>query len=191
MRILIACEFSGAVRDAFRAVGHDAVSCDILPSERPGPHVQGDVTELLTDRWDMLIAFPPCQYLTKSNAWRWDVIASERAAALDFVRRLMNAPISRIAIENPSGAIGTHIRKADQYIHPWQFGDPFQKMTGLWLKGLPRLVPDVRERPDDVQPWCQGRYPGHTGYGTVRSSRERDPVRSPVSLAQWHSNGGR
>jgi len=169
MRVLIACEFSGIVRNEFIKAGHTAVSCDLLPTEIPGPHVQGDVLELIDGEWDMMIAFPPCTYLTKSNAWRWSAIANERDEALRFVTCLMEAPISRIAIENPVGAVGSNIRPADQYVDPWQFGDPFQKRTGLWLKGLPALIPDITRRPDDVVPWCQA------GYGPRRSGGTRKP----------------
>jgi hypothetical protein len=172
--ILVACEFSGRVRDAFRAHGHDAVSCDLLPSLQPGPHIQGDVREVLWREWDMIIAFPPCTYLTNSNAWRWDAIAAERDQALDFVESIMDAPAPYVAVENPVGAIGTHIRKADQYIQPWHFGEPYQKTTGLWLKGLPKLQPEVTVKPADVKPWCQAGY-GPRGSGT-RSSRSRAPI---------------
>lgn len=174
MRVLVACEYSGRVRDAFRARGHDAVSCDFLPTLTPGPHIQKDVRELLRVEWDMIIAFPPCTYLTNSNAWRWDSIVRERDEALDFVEAIMDAPCPRVAVENPVGAIGTHIRKADQYIQPWHFGDPYQKTTGLWLKGLPLLRPEVTIKPANVAPWCQAGY-GPRGSGT-RTARSRAPI---------------
>lgn len=193
MRVLVACEYSGRVRDAFLARGHDALSVDLESTEVPGPHVQGDVFDLIDRGWDLMIAFPPCTYLTKSNAWRWDAIATERADALAFVRRLMDAPISRIAIENPAGAIGSQIRKADQYIHPWHFGEPYQKGTGLWLKGLPKLVPDVMERPANLTPWVQGRYGApvdgkRRSGGQVRRSKDRSRTFVGVARAmaeQW------
>lgn len=141
MRVLIACEFSGIVRDAFIAAGHDAVSCDLLPSERPGPHIQGDVLRVLADGWDLMIAHPPCTYLASSGARWWPGREELQREALAFVRRLMDAPIPHIAIENPVGAIGTHIRKADQIIQPFMFGDPYMKTTCLWLTGLPQLTP--------------------------------------------------
>jgi hypothetical protein len=166
VRVLVACEFSGVVRDAFIDRGHDAVSCDIVPTDRPGPHIQADVLTVIDDGWDLMVAFPPCQYLTKSNAWRWAAIENEREAALTFVRALMCAPISRVAVENPVGAIGTQIRPADQYVQPWQFGDPYQKRTGLWLRGLPPLRPWMDRPSADVRPWVSS-----GGYGTVHSRR--------------------
>jgi hypothetical protein len=141
MRILIACEYSGTVRDAFINAGHDAVSCDLLPTEVPGPHYQGDVTDILNDGFDMMVAHPPCTHLAVSGArWFKDKVEQQREA-LDFVRLLMNAPIPRIAIENPVSIISSRIRKPDQVIQPWQFGHGETKATCLWLKGLPKLVP--------------------------------------------------
>ena len=141
MRILIACEYSGTVRDAFINAGHDAVSCDLLPTEVPGPHYQGDVTDILNDGWDMMVAHPPCTHLAVSGARWFHLKQQEQAEALDFVRLLMNAPIPRIAIENPVSIISSRIRKPDQVIQPWQFGHGETKATCLWLKGLPKLVP--------------------------------------------------
>jgi hypothetical protein len=141
MRLLVACEFSGIVRDAFLAVGVDAVSCDLLPSERPGPHIQDDVLRHLDEGWDMMIAHPPCTYLAVSGA-RWFASRPEKQeAALDFVRALLDAPIPLIALENPVSVISTRIRKPDQIIQPWQFGHGETKATCLWLKRLPKLVP--------------------------------------------------
>jgi hypothetical protein len=143
MRVLIACEFSGITRDAFIRRGHDAVSCDLEDTERPGPHIKGDVLPLLGDGWDLMLAFPPCTYLCRSGARWWNDPGrrEQRDAALSFVRELLNAPIPRLALENPPGAIGTNIRKASQYIQPWEYGHREWKMTGLWLKGLPLLRP--------------------------------------------------
>ena len=145
-RVLVACEFSGTVRDAFRARGHDAVSCDVLETEVPGPHYHGDVRDILSDGWDLMIAHPPCTYLARSGL-HWNKRQPGRdaltAEALDFVRLLLSAPIPRIAVENPPGRIGTAIRKADQYVQPWQYGHDARKMTGLWLVGLPLLQPTV------------------------------------------------
>lgn len=143
MRILVACEMSGVVRDAFRALGHDAVSCDLIPSERPGPHHIGDVSALLLDGWDMLIGFPPCTHLAVSGARHF---AAKRAdgrmrEAADFFMLLANAPIPRIALENPVGVMSSVWREPDQVIQPWQFGHGETKATCLWLKSLPLLTP--------------------------------------------------
>lgn len=141
MRVLIACEFSGTVRDAFIAKGHDAMSCDLLPTDKPGPHYQGDVFDVINDGWDLMIAHPPCTHLAVSGArWFKDKV-TEQSEALNFVRRLMNAHIDRICIENPVSIISSRIRKPDQTIQPWQFGHGETKRTCLWLKGLPKLVP--------------------------------------------------
>jgi len=141
MKILVACEFSGAVRDAFTARGHDAWSCDLLPSETPGNHIQGDVLEILSDGWDLMIAHPPCTHLAVSGARWFAEKRTEQAEALEFVRSLMAAPIAKIAIENPISIISSRIRKPDQIIQPWQFGHGETKATCLWLKGLPLLQP--------------------------------------------------
>jgi site-specific DNA-cytosine methylase len=142
-KVLVACEYSGAVRDAFIAAGHDAMSCDLLPTDAPGPHYQGDMFDLELSDFNLLIAFPPCTHLAVSGA-RW--FAEKRAdgrqqAALDFVRRIMDAPVERIAIENPVSIISSQIRKPDQTIQPWQYGHGETKRTCLWLKGLPELSP--------------------------------------------------
>lgn len=139
LRVLVACEFTGTVRDAFLAAGHDALSCDLIPSERPGPHHVGDVRALLGGGWDVLIAHPPCTYLAASGARWWAGRVAEQAAALDFVRALWAAPIARVAIENPAGALTRLWRPPDQYVQPWQFGHSETKKTGLWLRGLPPL----------------------------------------------------
>jgi hypothetical protein len=141
VRILIACEYSGTVRDEFIAAGHDAISCDLLSTEVPGPHYQGDVTDILGDGWDMMVAHPPCTHLAVSGARWFHLKLQEQAEALDFVRLLMNAPIPRIAIENPVSIISSRIRKPDQVIQPWMFGHGETKTTCLWLKGLPKLTP--------------------------------------------------
>lgn len=141
LRVLVACEFSGSVRDAFRRLGHDAISCDLLPSEAPGPHIQGDLRDLDLSVYDLMVAHPPCTYLANSGARWWPGRRREQAEALDFVRWLLDAPVPRIALENPPGRIGSQIRKADQYVQPWWFGHGETKTTGLWLKNLPLLVP--------------------------------------------------
>jgi site-specific DNA-cytosine methylase len=141
MKVLVACEYSGRVRDAFRAFGHDALSCDLLPTDVEGPHHQGDVTELLHMGWDLMIAHPPCTHLAVSGSrWFKDKV-KEQAEALVFVQTLMDAPIPMIAIENPISVISSRIRKPDQIIQPWQFGHGETKATCLWLKGLPKLTP--------------------------------------------------
>jgi hypothetical protein len=141
MRVLVACEFSGMVRDAFRACGHEAWSCDLLPSERPGPHLQGDVLAIDLARFDLLIAHPPCRYLARSGAQYWPARAAEQAAAAAFVRALLAAPVRQIALENPIGALSRLVRPPDQVVQPWMFGHAETKATALWLKGLPRLRP--------------------------------------------------
>lgn len=141
MRILIACEFSGTVRDAFAARGHDAWSCDLLPTEKPGKHFTQDVREVLGLDWDLMIAHPPCTHLAVSGARWFKDKFDEQQAALAFVRELLAAPIPRIALENPISIISSRIRKPDQIIQPWQFGHGETKATCLWLKNLPPLVP--------------------------------------------------
>lgn len=139
MNILIACEYSGIVRDAFRARGHNAISCDVLPSERPGPHIQADIKTVRLSGFDLLIAHPPCTRLCSSGAWTWATHQDEQEQALAFVVWLMSRPVARICIENPVGAVGTRIRRPDQIIQPYQFGHGEMKTTCLWLKNLPRL----------------------------------------------------
>lgn len=141
MRVLVACEFSGIVREAFRAKGHDAMSVDLLPSEKPGPHYEGDVLDVLDDGWDLMIAHPPCTHLAVSGARWFKEKQAEQTEALDFVRTLLDAPISKIALENPVSIISSKIRKPDQVIQPWWFGEDASKRTCLWLKNLPLLVP--------------------------------------------------
>lgn len=143
MKVLVACEYSGVVRDAFTRLGHDAMSCDLLETEQPGNHYVGDVRDVLHDGWDLMISHPPCTDLAVSGARHFPAKRADgrQDAALDFVRLLLGAPIDRIALENPVSIISSHIRKADQYIQPWQFGHGETKKTGLWLKNLPPLVP--------------------------------------------------
>ena len=144
MRVLVACEYSGAVRDAFIARGHEALSCDLLPTDAPGPHYQGDVIDVLDMGWDLMIAHPPCIYLSVSGMhWTRRGLRDPQLTedALDFVRLLLAAPIPRIALENPVSVISSRIRKPDQIISPHQFGHDASKKTCLWLKGLPPLRP--------------------------------------------------
>ena len=141
MRILVACEYSGTVRDAFLANGHDALSCDLLPTDAPGPHYQGPVEDILNDGWDLMIAHPPCTHLAVSGARWFKEKQQEQQEALNFVRLLLEAPINKIALENPVSIISSRIRKPDQIIQPWQFGHGETKKTCLWLKNLPLLEP--------------------------------------------------
>ena len=141
MRVLIACEYSGTVRDAFLRRGHDAMSCDLLPTDVPGPHYQGDVCDVICDGWDLMIAHPPCTHLAVSGARYFSQKRALQELALDFVRSLMDAPIPRICVENPVSIISSRIRKPDQIIQPYWFGHPESKKTCLWLKNLPLLEP--------------------------------------------------
>ena len=142
MKVIILCEFSGIIRDAFISKGHDAISCDLLPSESPnGPHIQADCQAIPLDGYDLLIGHPPCTYLAVSGARWWAGRQREQANALAFVKWMMDLPIPRIAIENPISRISSAIRKPDQIIQPWQFGHPETKATCLWLKNLPLLAP--------------------------------------------------
>tara|TARA_R110000772_G_C13100639_1_gene419670 strand:+ start:41 stop:688 length:648 start_codon:yes stop_codon:yes gene_type:complete len=189
MKILIACEYSGVVRDAFIKQGHDAISCDLLPTDVDGPHYRGPVTDILNDGWDMMIAHPPCTYLSVSgNRWlynedgsrnteRWD----NRAEALDFVGLLMNALIERIAVENPVSVISSEIRKPDQIIQPWQFGDEAQKTTCLWLKNLPKLKPTKIVGKGEFTTFKSGkRHPRWyaDALATAKTKAERQKLRS-------------
>jgi site-specific DNA-cytosine methylase len=141
MKVLVACEYSGRVRDAFTKLGHDATSCDLLDTDTPGKHYKGDVLDIINDGWDLMIAHPPCTHLAVSGARWFKEKAKEQEEALEFVRVLLNAPIKRIALENPISVISSKIRKPDQIIQPWQFGHGETKATCLWLKNLPKLVP--------------------------------------------------
>lgn len=143
MKVLIACEYSGTVRDAFKSLGHYALSCDLLPTEKPGNHYQGNILDVINNGWDLMIAHPPCTHLAVSGARHF---AAKKASgvqdeALDFVRTLLDAPIKHIALENPISIISTRIRKPEQIIQPWMFGHGETKATCLWLKNLPALTP--------------------------------------------------
>ena len=137
MKILVACEYSGVVRDAFIARGHEAISCDILPTEKEGPHYLGNVLDILHDGWDVMIAHPPCTHLAVSGAKWFKYKQKEQEEALGFVQVLLDAPIEKICLENPVSVISSKIRKPDQIIQPWQFGHTATKTTCLWLKNLP------------------------------------------------------
>jgi hypothetical protein len=187
MRVLVGCEFSGTVRRAFQRLGHDAWSCDLLPAEDGGPHIQGDVRSVLNDGWDLAIFHPPCTHLAVSGARHFHRKQAEQAEALDFVRTLLDAPIQRIALENPVSVISSRIRKPDQIIQPYQFGHPESKKTCLWLKGLSPLRPtdELRNR---------GRWENQTpsGQNKLGPSPDRWKIRSKTypgianaMAAQW------
>ncbi len=194
MKVLVACEYSGAVRDAFARLGHDAWSCDLLTSESKGNHIQGDVCDVLRVQWawDLIIAFPPCTYLCASGMhWTTRGLRDPKLTedALALVRTLMDADCPRIAIENPIGCISSRIRKPNQIIQPWQFGHPESKSTCLWLKNLPNLVPtQILEKP------ASGRWENQTGSGQNKlgPSADRWKIRSKTyqgiadaMAAQW------
>ena len=196
MRILIACESSGAVRDAFIRAGHYAASCDLLPSESPlGDHYQCDVTEILDHGWDLLIAHPPCTYLSVSGMhWTTRGLRDPKLTedALDFVRLFMDAPIERIAIENPVSVISSRIRKPDQIIQPWQFGHDASKKTCLWLKGLPLLKPTQMVEPRIVNGKQRWANQTDSGQNKLPPSKDRWKLRSKTyegiadaMAAQW------
>ena len=176
MRVLVACEYSGRVRNAFRARGHEAFSCDLLPSEDNSEfHIQGDVIELLKEPWDLMIAHPPCTYLAASGLhWNHRVPgrAEKTEESLQFVQTLLNSGIPRIALENPKGCISTRIRKPDQTIQPYQFGDDASKATCLWLVNLPLLKPTqyVEPRLVDGKP----RWANQTDSGQNRLTPSED-----------------
>lgn len=172
MKVLIACEFSGIVREEFRKRGHDAWSCDLLPTEIPGQHIQGDVLSILNDGWDMMIAHPPCTWLCqamRTNAARKDrpnitpIFEEERTKAFDFVMALANAPIEKLAIENPIGYLNSAWRKPNQIFRVWQFGEIYKKDVCLWLKKLPPLIPTHITKPIHLKTfdfWSDKRNPG-------------------------------
>lgn len=174
MKILVACEFSGIVRDAFIKKGHDAISCDLLASERPGPHYQGDVLGLLNNPYDMMIAFPPCTHIAVSGAryFKEKRADGRQQAAVYFFMNLVHSGIEKIALENPIGIMSTFWRKPDQIIQPWQFGDDASKKTCLWLKGLPKLVP--------TKVLIKDRYANQTpsGQNKLGPSPDRAKIRS-------------
>jgi hypothetical protein len=153
MRVLVACEFSGRVRDAFLAKGHDAWSCDLLPTEIPGPHIEGNVLNHLYDGWDLMVAHPPCTYLSRAGARWWSDPERKRLAddAETFVHCLWQSGIERIAIENPIGQLHHRWQWPSQRIHPHWFGEPYSKATCLWLKNLPPLLATVQCA--EFEPW--------------------------------------
>lgn len=179
MRVLVACEFSGTVRDAFAARGHDAWSCDLLPSESPGQHYQGTILDhrIVHEPWDLLIAHPDCTFLTVSaNAYageEWRIEA--RLSAMHFVRALWAFPVQRVCIENPVGVLSTFWRQWTQTIQPWQFGDDASKNTCLWLRGLPELIP-VNALPGDKKTRRANQTP--SGQNKLGPSKDRAKIRS-------------
>lgn len=178
MRVLVACEYSGRVRDAFLARGHDALSCDLLPTEVAGLHYQGDVFDVIGDGWDLLIAHPPCTHLAVSGARWFKDKQVEQAEALEFVRRLLSAPVPRIALENPVSIISSRIRKPDQVIQPWQFGHGETKATCLWLKGLPKLTPTdvVLGRDNRIHRMPPVRIAGKSAAAPIPGLRRQWPI---------------
>jgi hypothetical protein len=195
VKVLIACEYSGTVRDAFIAAGHDAISCDLLPSDAPGPHYLGDVRDVLGDGWDLMIAHPPCTYLAVSGMHRTarglrDPQLTEDA--LEFVRLLLAAPVPRIAVENPVSVISTRIRRPDQIIQPWQYGHDASKTTCLWLHGLPALRPTQIVEPRIVDGRKRWGNQTDTGQNRLSPSPDRWKRRSATyagiaaaMAAQW------
>lgn len=195
MRVLIACESSGAVRDAFIRAGHDAMSCDLLPTDAPGPHYQGDVFDVLHDGWDLLIAHPPCTYLSVSGMhWTTRGLRDPKLTedALGFARALMSAPIEKIAIENPVSVISSRIRKPDQIIQPYQFGHDASKKTCLWLKNLPLLKPTQYVEPRMVNGKPRWSNQTDSGQNRVPPGKDQWKIRSKTyegianaMAAQW------
>jgi len=195
MRVLVGCEYSGTVRDAFLRAGFEAMSCDLLPTESPGPHYQGDVFDVIGDGWDLAVFHPPCTYLAVSGL-HWNRRDPERATkteeALEFVRRLMAAPIERIALENPISCISSRIRKPDQIIQPHQFGHDASKATCLWLKNLPKLTPTCHVAPRMVKGKPRWANQTDSGQNRLGPSDDRWKTRSTTfrgiaeaMAAQW------
>lgn len=178
MNILIGCEFSGIVREAFKAKGHNTWSCDLLDTEIPGQHLKGDVLAFLSAKWDMMITFPDCKHLAVSGARWFKDKQIQQKESLNFINQLLNAPIPKIALENPIGVISTHIRKPDQIIQPWMFGHNETKATCLWLKNLPCLIPTNI---------VTGRYP-RVHYESPSSNRWKNRSRTLVNVAQAMAN---
>lgn len=195
MKILIACEFSGIVREAFKNKGHDAWSCDLLPTEIPGQHIQDDVRNHLHAGWDIMIAHPPCTHLAVSGA-RWFKNKQEKQLwALEFVKILMDTPIEKICIENPISIISTKIRKPDQIIQPWMFGHGETKATCLWLKNLPKLIPTnvvegrenrVHREPPGPERW-KNRSRTYQGIADALALQYTAFVNSKLTTNEWNN----
>lgn len=181
MKVLIACEYSGRVRDAFIGGGHDAISCDLLPTDSPGPHYQGDVFDIINDGWDLMIAHPPCTYLSVSGMhWTSRGLRDPQLTedALNFVRLLIKAPIKMIAVENPVSVISSRIRKPDQIIQPWQFGHDASKKTCLWLQGLKKLMPTELIEPRVIDGKKRWGNQTASGQNKLAPSKDRWKIRS-------------
>jgi site-specific DNA-cytosine methylase len=198
-RVLVACEYSGIVRDAFKEEGYYAISCDLLPTEKPGEHYQGDVREILNEGWDLMIAHPPCTYLSNAgigwfNEEKYGDKARERKRkrleAFEFIKLLWNAPIPRICIENPVGFLNNNWQKPTQVIQPYQFGDADSKRTCLWLKNLPSLTPTKIITPIIYSYYKSGKRKGKPIYRTdyIRNQKERSRFFEGIAKAmanQW------
>jgi hypothetical protein len=181
MRVLVACEYSGRVRDAFIAAGHEALSCDLLPTLSPGPHYQGDVRDIIGQGWDLMVAHPPCTYLSVSGMhWTTRGLRDPQLTedALDFVRELMAAPVTRICIENPVSVISTRIRKPDQIVQPYEYGCDASKKTCLWLKNLPKLTPTQYVEPRVVDGKKRWANQCDSGQNKLGPSEDRWKLRS-------------
>lgn len=185
MNILIACEYSGIVRDAFLKKGHEVISCDLLPTETKGPHYQGDVLDILYNDWDMIIAFPPCTYLCSSGL-HWNKRRPEREKktkkAFEFVMKIANSNCEKIAIENPIGCISTKWRKPDQIIQPYYFGEDASKATCLWLKNLPILKSTKYVPPRIVNGKKRWSNQTNSGQNKLGPSQDRSKIRSKTFL---------
>lgn len=181
MRVLVACEYSGAVRDAFSSRGHDAWSCDLLPTDRPGNHIQGNVLDVIGQGWDLMVAHPPCTYLSVSGMhWTKRGLRDPKLTedALALVQALLDAPIERIALENPISIISSRIRKPDQIIQPYEFGHDASKKTCLWLKGLPKLRPTQLIAPRIVNGKKRWANQTDSGQNRLGPSEDRWKIRS-------------
>lgn len=197
MRVLVACEYSGIVRDAFLARGHDAMSCDLLPTESPGPHYQGDVRDVLGDGWDLMIGHPPCRFISYAamRVWGNPGRVFDRLDALRFFAELWEAPIGKICLENPPGCASPTIAKYNQEIHPYYFGDRELKRTWLWLKNLPPLVHSEKddlfstatatEKPESVYVHTRKESAGRNRYGATKKRYRNDVVKDPKERARF------
>ena len=185
MKVLVACEYSGTVRDAFIRAGHDAMSCDLLPTDVPGPHYKGDVFDIVSGGWDLMVAHPPCTYLSVSGMhWTTRGLRDPQLTedALEFVRKLMALPIERIAIENPISVISSRIRRPDQIISPYMFGHDASKKTCLWLKGLPPLRPTNFVEPRIVNGRPRWGNQTDSGQNKLSPSKDRWKIRSETYI---------